>query len=54
MPLGRAQRLLAFLDQQAETDLIAAFRDLPLVAAVRRHIDAQPSAAVTATPTAAA
>ncbi len=39
MPLGRAQRLLAFLNNQADADLVAAFRDLPLLAAVRRHVD---------------
>ncbi len=39
MPLARAQRLLTFLNDQAETDLVAAFRDLPMLAAVRRHID---------------
>lgn len=39
MPLGCAQRLLAALNEQAEADLLAAFRDLPLLAALHRHID---------------
>lgn len=38
MPLGRAHRLVADLTEQAQTDLVAAFRDLPLLAALRHHI----------------
>lgn len=39
MPLGRARRLLAALNDQAETDLLAALRDLPLLAALHRHVN---------------
>lgn len=38
MPRGHARRLLAALNDQAETDLLAAYRDLPLLTAVRRHV----------------
>lgn len=38
MPLGRAERLAADLTDQAETDLLAAYRDLPLLAALRDRI----------------
>jgi len=38
MPLNRAQRLLVDLNDQVETDLLAAYRDLPLLTALRRHI----------------
>lgn len=38
MPVPRAQRLLLLLTDQAESDLLAAFRDLPLLAALRHRL----------------
>ena len=40
MPSREAQSLYAALMEQAESDLLAAFRDLPLLTALRLHLDA--------------